>query len=140
MAYYPGERVKATNPSRFSVAKVIVVLVVLVVLYFGFTFAPPYWRYYQASEVMAKQANAAWSQRRGKEQWSDTSRRIHHLVSEGLTSHLQLNDSERQLQVEVDKVDDEIRVKATWTAYAEWPLLAKRTPLKFTEEFVRLAR
>jgi len=121
-------------------AKIIVLLVVLAVLYFGFAFAPPYWRYYKASEVMAERANAAWSQRRGRETWSETSRRIQSMVIEGLASHLSLNDVDGQLQVEVDQVDNEIRVKATWTAYADWPLLAKRTALKFSEEFVRPAR
>ena len=133
MAYYPGQKVKSTNPRKITLAKLLTLVGILSAVYFGFTFVPPYWRYYQAKEVMAEGANKGYSHRRQGDEWDEIRDKMMHEVRVALENHLKVEPSD--LHVEMTHKKGDAIIKASWTDRTKWPFLSKRTALKFKESF-----
>lgn len=131
MAYYPGQRVKSTNPRRLTVPKILLLLCIASAIYFGITFFPSYWAYYKADTVMAEQTDKGWSKRRQDDDWADIRLKIRAEIREKLLAVLKIPT--RDLYLDVSMEGRFIRVKARWTSIARWPLIGKQTRLKFTK-------
>lgn len=131
MAYYPGQRVKSTNPRRLTLPKVLLLAGIAAAVYFGLAFFPPYWGYYRADTVMAEQTDKGWSKRRQDDDWADIRLKIRAEIRGKLLEVLKIPT--RDLYLDVSMEGRVIHVKARWTTYAKWPLVGKRTRLKFSK-------
>lgn len=132
MAYYPGQKVKQTNPRRITLSKILLVVGVVSVTYVAITLFPPYWRYYKTSSLLAEESQKAYSRRRPQHTWSQIQSTIHTHVKTRLLEMLKI--PERDLHLEVEKKEGNIYITATWKTMATWPLIGKSTTLKFSEK------
>ena len=138
MAYYPGQKVKHTNPRRITLTKILVVIGIALVVYFCVTFVPPYWRYYQAKETIVEAANRGYSTRRQDDEWEEIHAKMHRQLLNALTQHLKVERDVIDLKLDLKK--RRIYISAKWTTYAVWPFIGKRTKLTFSEKFDMPAR
>jgi len=132
MAYVPGRKVGYKSPRKITLAKVLVVVGLLAVVYLGATFIPPYYAYYRASSVMKDESSKAYSLRHQKAGWAETESKIHRRVRDRLQEVLGVPSE--HLSVRVKKMPKHIVITADWSVHVKWPLVGKTTRLKFNEE------
>ncbi len=132
MAYVPGQKVRIKQPSRITLAKVLAVIALLAMVYFGWVFIPPYYGYYRAASIMRDESSKAYSLRHQKAGWAELESKIHRRVRNRLSDILAIPSD--QLSVRVQKKPNHIVISAHWSVYARWPFLNKRSLLKFKQE------
>ena len=123
---------KYGQPSRITTAKVVLGLGLLAVVYLGFTFVPPYARYWRVHNLMREERSRVYVRRSEAESWerveSEATKRIRARLEEVLKLdpkdiHLTLK---RETQVFVIKVE--------WDDVARYPFTSKTKPLHFSRE------
>lgn len=132
MAYVPGQKTRYKSPRKITVTKVAVVLGLAALVYFGTVFIPPYYGYYRAATIMKDESSKAYSLRHQKAGWSEIESKIHRRVRDRLLDTLKIPSE--QLSVRVKKMPKHILITADWSIHVKWPLLGKRTRLKFDQE------
>lgn len=131
MVYVPGQKTRYKKLRKISVAKVLIVAVLVAMAYFGAVFIPPYIDYYRASSIMKDESSKAYSLRHQKAGWAGIESKIHHRVRDRLLDTLKIPSE--QLTVRVKKMPKHIVITASWSIHVKWPLLSKTTLLKFKE-------
>jgi hypothetical protein len=132
MAYVPGQKTSYRQPRKITLAKVIVVAVLVAAVYFGIVFIPPYYGYYRASSIMKDESSKAYTLRHLKAGWSEIESKIHNRVRDRLLDTLKIPSE--QLSVRVKKQPKHLVITANWSVHARWPLFGKVTRLKFEEK------
>ena len=133
MAYYPGQQVKHRSPRRITLPKILLALLLLSGVYFGIAFFPPYWAYYRADTIMAEHTREMWSRRRQDDDLVDMRMKIRNRVVKELLGVLKIPRRDLFVEVTMKDGDRYVQVEARWTAYAVWPLVGKRSRLRFSK-------
>ena len=134
MAYSPGQKVKPKRLRTITLPKILLLVGAAVLVYFGFVFVPPYYRYWKATSILKDEAAKAYSKRNQKDGWTEIEWQIHRRVRDRLLKVLKVEPG--GLTVQVEKRRKDIMIKAAWTAYAVYPFIGKRTRMRFTEEVI----
>ena len=120
------------QPSRITLAKVLLTLGLAAAVYLGFAFIPPYARYWSADSVLKDEGSKVYQRRNEKEGWDriqwETARRIRSRLEETLKV------DQRDIFVTLAREKDAFVIKVKWKAHARYPFIGKSKVLTFERE------
>jgi hypothetical protein len=128
----PGQGTHYGQPSRISVAKVLLVSGLAAGVYFGVTFLPHFWRSFGVAEILEDESSKLYSKRRLKEGWEQVEWDAKKSITDRLKDRLKVEGDD--VRVLVQKKGNELLIRAQWLAHARYPFTGKTKDLRFVRE------
>jgi hypothetical protein len=120
------------KPSRITLAKVLLTLSLLAVVYLGYAFVPPYARYWSADSVLNDEASKVYQRRGQTDGWDKIQWEAARRIRGRLEGALKVDP--RDIYVAVEREKDAFVIKTRWKAEAKFLFIGKSKVLNFQRE------